>query len=122
MVPAGWANPGAAHGTGKAGAAAPAHANGASGGPSAQDSGGGGGSQPVLAQAPDPPSSRGAAASGVGYTCVAAAQRGGVYDALVAGTSDGWLRWLDLASGAVRADVYCRPLHRWQARCSPCLV
>lgn len=52
-----------------------------------------------------------------GYTCVAAALRGGA-DALVAGTGGGRLRWLDLATGALRANMYCRPLNRWQVCCT----
>jgi hypothetical protein len=48
-----------------------------------------------------------------GYTCVTAAVRRGS-DALVAGTSGGRLRWLDLGTGGLQADLYCRPLSRWQ--------
>ncbi len=59
-------------------------------------------------------SARPSAAYSGGYTCVSAAQRGGAA-ALLAGTADGRVRWLDVASGACCADLYCRPLHRWQA-------
>ena len=48
-----------------------------------------------------------------GYTCVAAAARDGA-DALVAGTAGSRLRWVDLETGTLRADLYCRPLSRWQ--------
>ncbi len=47
------------------------------------------------------------------YTCVASAQRG-CTDCLVAGTTGGRLRWLDLETSCPLADVYCHPISRWQ--------
>lgn len=94
------ARPGSASGA----AASPAAVSGtpsstlSSAGPGA--AGGGGGAPPKQA-------------SLSGYTCVTAAVRDGV-DMLVAGTADGRVRWLDLERGVTRADLYCRPLSRWQ--------
>ncbi|KAK9916467.1 hypothetical protein WJX75_002924 [Coccomyxa subellipsoidea] len=56
-----------------------------------------------------------------GYTCVTAAVRDGV-DMLVAGTADGRVRWLDLERGVTCADLYCRPLSRWQVQGSSAMV
>ena len=48
-----------------------------------------------------------------GYTCVAAVQ-GAHGPLLLGGTVNGKLRWLDMQTGLLQADMYCRPLGRWQ--------
>ena len=47
------------------------------------------------------------------YTYAAPAQRG-CTECLVAGTAGGRLRWLDLETSCLLADVYCHPISRWQ--------
>ena len=51
-----------------------------------------------------------------GYTCVAAVP-GARGPLLLGGTVNGKLRWLDMQTGLLQADVYCRPLGRWQVGC-----
>lgn len=84
-------------------AAAPAAGPSTSTGAAAAIGGGGGG---VGSASPRQPPS-------AGYTCITTATRDGA-TMLVAGTTDGRLRWLDLECSAARADLYCRPLSRRQ--------